>query len=249
MSNDFSDIRALTFDVFGTVVDWRSSVIRELEVIATNIHVEIDAEEFADEWRSGYPRIMQEVRDGLRPWDTIDVLHRVILEELIPRYGLERLSEDERTSLNRVWHRLIPWPDSVEGLMKLKTKYVIATLSNGNVALLVDMAKHAAHVDPSGNGLPWDLVFSAELFGHFTPAPEVYLGAARLLDLAPDQVMMVATHAGDLRAAASIGFRTAYVDRPIEWGISRAAAEKRSGDEFDIEVDDFLELATMLGIE
>ena len=159
MSNDFSDIRALTFDVFGTVVDWRSSVIRELEVIATNIHVEIDAEEFADEWRSGYPRIMQEVRDGLRPWDTIDVLHRVILEELIPRYGLERLSEDERTSLNRVWHRLIPWPDSVEGLMKLKTKYVIATLSNGNVALLVDMAKHAAHVDPSGNGLPWDLVF------------------------------------------------------------------------------------------
>lgn len=249
MSDDLSNVRALTFDVFGTVVDWRSSVIRELEILAEEIHVEIDVDGFTDEWRSGYPRIMQEVRDGLRPWDTIDVLHRVILEELIPRYGLEMLSEDERVSLNRVWHRLTPWPDAVAGLTKLKSKYVIATLSNGNVALLVNMAKHVAHVDSSENGLPWDLILSAELFGSFKPDPEVYLGAARLLDLVPEQVMMVATHAGDLRAAASTGLRTAYVARPVEWGISRSAAQKRDEDQFDIEADNFLELAEMLGVE
>ena len=256
---DLSQVRALTFDVFGTVVDWRSSVIREVEAAAAGVGVEVDAPRraqhadrevggggsgfdaaaMADDWRAGYPRMMQEVREGKRAWDTIDALHRVILEELIPKYGLDALSEDARDDLNRAWHRLDPWPDAVEGLTRLKSKYVIAPLSNGNVALLVNMAKRG--------GLPWDAILSAELFGHFKADPEVYRGAARLLGLAPEQVMMVAAHAGDLRAAASHGLRTAYVPRPLEWGPDRPPAGKREDDRFDVEVGDFLELGVALG--
>lgn len=239
MTIDLTAVRALVFDVFGTVVDWRSSIIREVEAAAANVGVEVDAAAFADDWRAGYPRAMQETRDGTRPFDTIDVLHRAILEELIPKYGLDGLSEDARDDLNRAWHRLDPWPDSVEGLTQLKSKYVIATLSNGNVALLTNMAKYGK--------LPWDAILSAELFGHFKADPEVYRGAARLLGLTPEQVMMVAAHAGDLRAAASNGLRTAYVPRPLEWGPDRAQPGKRDDDAFDIEAGDFIELAVRLG--
>jgi len=237
---DLSNVRALTFDVFGTVVDWRTSIIREIEAAATSAGLEaIDAPAMADGWRAGYPKFMQQTRDGTRPFDTIDTLHRAILEDLIPTYALTPLSEAQRDHLNRAWHRLDPWPDAVEGLTQLKQNYVLATLSNGNVALLTNMAKHG--------DLPWDAILSAELFGHFKPDPEVYLGAARLLGLAPEQVMMVAAHPGDLRAAASHGLRTAYIPRPLEWGPDRPQPGKRDDDRFDIEVGDLVELAAVLG--
>ena len=238
---DLTDVKALTFDVFGTVVDWRTSLIREIKSTAQTAGIEaIDAPAMADAWRAGYPKIMQQVRDGTRPWAPLDTLHRAILDEdLIPSYALDTLTEDARDHLNRAWHRLDPWPDAVQGLTRLKQRYTIATLRNGNVALLVNMAKH-------GN-LPWDAVLSAELFGHFKTDAEVYLGAARLLGLAPEQVMMVATHAGDLRAAASNGLRTAYIPRPLEWGPDRPQPGKRDDDVFDLEVGDLLELADVLG--
>ena len=241
MTTDLSAVKALTFDVFGTVVDWRTPVIAEVETAARSAGIEdIDAPAVADAWRAGYPRVMNEVREGTRPWAPIDTLHRAILDEdLAPNHGLAPLTEAQRTHLNLAWHRLTPWPDAVEGLTRLKANYTIATLSNGNVALLNNMAKQA--------GLPWDLILSAELFGHFKPDPEVYLGAARLLGLQPHEVMMVATHAGDLRAAAANGLRTAYVPRPLEWGPDRPQPGKRDDDAFDIEAEDFVELAEALG--
>ena len=234
---DLSEVKALVFNVFGTVVDWRSSIIREIEATAAQHNLEgIDAGQMADDWRAGYPRVMQDTREGTRPFATIDTLHRAILDEdLVPKYGLDTLSEDARTHLNLAWHRLDPWPDAVEGLTRLKQRYTIATLSNGNVALLNNMAKRA--------GLPWDLILSAELFGHFKPDPEVYLGAARLLALDPSEVMLVAAHPGDLRAAAAQGLRTAYIPRPLEWGPDRPFRGKRDDDTFEVEADDFVELA------
>ncbi len=240
MSTDMSKVKALTFDVFGTVVDWRTSVILEIESTLTAANIEgIDAPAIADDWRAGYPRVMNEVREGARPWAPLDTLHRAILDEdLVPKYGLQPLAEEQRANLNRAWHRLDPWPDAVEGLTRLKQRYILATLSNGNVALLVNMARYAK--------LPWDAVLSAELFGHFKTDPEVYLGAARLLGLQPHEVMMAATHAGDLRAAAANGLRTAYIPRPLEWGPDRPQPGKREDDAFDVEAEDFVDLAEAL---
>jgi 2-haloacid dehalogenase len=237
---DLTNVKALVFDVFGTVVDWRTSVIREIQATAVSEALEgIDAPAMADDWRAGYPRVMQETRDEKRPFATIDTLHRAILDEdLAPKHHLETLTEAARDHLNRAWHRLDAWPDSVAGLTQLKQRYTIATLSNGNVALLNNMAKRA--------GLPWDVVLSAELFGHFKPDPEVYLGAARLLGLTPSEAMMVAAHPGDLRAAAAQGLRTAYLPRPLEWGPDREFRGKREDDTFDLEVDSFVELTEVL---
>ena len=203
-------VKALTFDVFGTVVDWRSTIIREGGELGERLGLDVDWPQFADDWRGGYGPAMQRVRSGELPWTRIDDLHRMILDELIPRHGLERLTEEQRDHLNRVWHRLEPWPDSVSGLTRLRTRYMLATLSNGNVALLANMAKNA--------GLPWDVVLSAELAQQYKPDAEVYLKAADLLGLEPEEVMMVAAHEGDLRASAGVGFRTAYVPRPLEYG-------------------------------
>lgn len=231
-------VQALVFDVFGTVVDWRASIIREGQLLSANKGFDVDWAEFADRWRSGYGPAMNRVRTGELPWTKIDDLHRMILDDLIEEFDLRGLSEAEIDHFNRAWHRLSPWPDSVAGLNRLKTKYVIATLSNGNVSLLTNMAKNA--------GLPWDAVLSAELAGHYKPDPEAYLKAADLLSLEPQQVMMVAAHPGDLRAAARVGLRTAYVIRPLERGPGRPVNRNPDG-EFDYTADDFLDLARKLG--
>ena len=226
-------VRALVFDVFGTVVDWRSSVAAEVRALGWPV----DPGAFADAWRAGYVPAMQAVRDGRLPWMHIDALHRRILDALLGERGLSP-PEAEVAELNRVWHRLAPWPDSVAGLQRLKAQFPVCTLSNGNVSLLLDMARNA--------GLPWDTIFSAELFGHYKPDAEVYLGAARLLDLLPEQVLMVAAHPSDLRAAAACGLKTAYVPRPLERGPG-GAMEPWTPGEFDVVAEDFMALAAALG--
>lgn len=231
-------VQALVFDVFGTVVDWRASIIREGQLLAARKGYDVDWGEFADRWRSGYGPAMNKVRTGELPWTKIDDLHRMILEELVVEFGLTGMTEDELDHFNRAWHRLSPWPDTVAGLNRLKTRYIIATLSNGNVSLLTNMAKNA--------GLPWDAVLSAELAGHYKPDPEAYLKAADLLGLRPEQVMLVAAHPGDLRAAARTGMRTAYVIRPLERGPGSPVDRNPDG-EFDYTAEDFLDLARQLG--
>ncbi|MDB3992415.1 haloacid dehalogenase type II [Gammaproteobacteria bacterium] len=233
-----NSVKALTFDVFGTVVDWRSSIIREGQLLSANKGFDVDWSEFADRWRGGYGPAMARVRSGELPWTKIDDLHRLILDELAAEFGLVGLTEAELDHFNKAWHRLIPWPDTVAGLNRLKTKYVITTLSNGNVSLLTNMAKNA--------GLPWDAVLSAELSKHYKPDPEAYLAAAELLSLPPEQVMMVAAHPGDLRAASRVGLRTAYVIRPLERGPGRPVDRNEDG-EFDYTADDFMDLARQLG--
>ncbi len=230
-------VKALLFDVFGTVVDWRGSVIAEGRALGRSKRLRVDWPAFADAWRAGYVPSMDRVRRGELPWTSIDVLHRLILGELLAKFHVTSLSEDEKDDFNRAWHRLKPWPDAVKGLARLKKKFLIATLSNGNMALLTNMAKAA--------GLPWDCVLSAELFRHYKPDREAYLGAARLLGLRPGEVMMVAAHKNDLDAAAAAGLRTAFVQRPAEFGdpaLKDVKPEKR----FDINAADFADLAKRL---
>jgi 2-haloacid dehalogenase len=229
-------VRALCFDIFGTVVDWRSSIVRDGSLLGQRLRLDVDWAAFADTWRAGYPLAMDQVRRGELPWTNIDGLHRRILDRLLAERGLV-LADEDAAWLNKVWHRLAPWPDSVAGLQRLKARHTISTLSNGNLSLLVAMAKHA--------GLPWDAVLSAELFGHYKPDPEVYLGAARLLGLRPDEVMMVAAHPSDLRAAAACGLRTAYVPRPLERGPG-GPMEAWTAGEFDLVATDFHNLALQL---
>jgi len=236
---DLESVKALTFDVFGTVVDWRSSIIQEGRRLNQRKGLGIDWAQFADRWRAGYEPAMRRVREGDLPWTKIDDLHRLILNDLVGEFGLRGLTEEELDDLNRVWHRLIPWPDAVDGLNRLRRRYIIATLSNGNVGLLVNMARNA--------GLPWDCVLSAEMSGHYKPDREVYLTAADLLGLEPGQIMMVAAHPGDLRAAAGVGFRTALVPRPLEWGPGRDPSDEPDPAAFDLLADDFLDLAGRLG--
>jgi 2-haloacid dehalogenase len=224
--------KALVFDVFGTVVDWRSTIIRESEELSRKKNLNVQWAAFADAWRSRYAPSMERVRRGEIPWTKLDDLHRISLEELLCEFGIETLSEEEKDHLNRVWHHLDPWPDAVEGLTRLKNSYVIAPLSNGNVALLVDMAKKA--------GLPWDLILSAELARRYKPDPETYLMASNLLDLRPDQVMMVAAHVDDLRAAQENGLRAAYVPRPLEFGYGGEVDPPDPS--FDLVASDFIEL-------
>ena len=232
-------VKALAFDVFGTVVDWRGSIIREGAEWAAKKGLQVDWATFADRWRAGYGPAMDKVRKGTLPWTKLDALHRLILDELLGEFQITGLSEPEKESWNRVWHRLTPWPDSIPGLTQLKQEYVLATLSNGNVSLLVDMAKNA--------GLPWDAVLSAELFRHYKPDREIYLGAADLLGCTPSEVMMVAAHVGDLRAAQTCGLRTAFVSRPNEYGLS-GKADTAAGDQFDVTALDLLDLAQKLSL-
>lgn len=230
--------RALAFDTFGTVVDWRSSIIRELDEFGRRHGVQRDWAAFADDWRAGYPPAMDRVRRGELPWTKIDDLHRMILLELLDEAGIAGVDAAAVDHLNRAWHRLDPWPDAVAGLTRLKRRYVITTLSNGNVSLLTNMAKRA--------GLPWDCVISAELFRHYKPDPEAYLGCAELLDVEPGELMLVAAHASDLRGARRAGLLTAYVDRPLEYGPGRRRPSKISDGEFDIMATDFGDLADQL---
>ena len=232
---------ALVFDVFGTVVDWRGSIIREGQLLGKRKGIEVDWVAFADAWRGGYRPAMQRVRSGQIPWTNIDGLNRLILNDLLVQFNIKGLSEEEIDHFNRAWHRLWPWPDSVGGLRRLSSGYIVSTLSNGNVSLLTNMAKYA--------GLPWNCILSAELFGHYKPDPEVYLGAAKLLGPAPGQVMMVAAHVDDLQAAKKVGLKTALVTRPLEFGPQRKADTAEDGAGVaDFTATDFMDLATQLGV-
>ncbi|MYA99144.1 haloacid dehalogenase type II [Candidatus Poribacteria bacterium] len=239
MQNARSEIKALTFDVFGTVVDWYGSIVAEGEKFGDTHGIDIDWTQFALKWRAGYGPAMDKVRRGELPWQNIDALHRLILDSLLAEFKIVGLSETGKDHLNRVWHRLKPWPDVISGLEQLRKRYIVATLSNGNIALLTNMAKFA--------GLPWDCILSAELTRHYKPDPEVYQTAAELLGLSPNEVMMVAAHPGDLRAAQAVGFQTALVPRPSEYGPDNI--REVTAHPSDLVAGDFNELADLLGLE
>jgi 2-haloacid dehalogenase len=233
------EIRALTFDVFGTVVDWRTSVIREVEAVAARFGVQVDAGAFADDWRyDGYVGGIGKILRGELPFMTTDELHRRKLESLLEEHGMTALDETGRDHLNRAWHRLDPWPDSGEGLARLRTKYICSTLSNGNVALLVNMARHA--------GLQWDCVLAADILGFFKPQPECYQSGARFLGLEPGQVLMVAAHRQDLLSAQKAGLQAAFVPRPTEAGPNREV-DLTPDPSFRFVARDFHDLADQLG--
>jgi len=236
---DFSRVKALVFDTFGTVVDWRTSVAEQVQELATRKGLKIDAVKFADSWRGGYQPAMNRVRTGELPWTKLDRLHRMILDKLLVDFALTgRLSEAEVETLNHAWHRLRPWPDSVSGLTRLKKKFIIAPLSNGNISLMTELAKFG--------GLPWDCILGAELARHYKPDREVYQSAADFLDLKLDEVMMVAAHLGDLGAAKGVGLRTAFVTRPMEFGPD-GHPDLQPNASVDIAARDFNDLATKLG--
>jgi 2-haloacid dehalogenase len=230
--------KALVFDTFGTVVGWRGSIIAEGNAWNKAKGTSVDWATFADRWRAGYAPAMDKVRKGELPWTKLDALHRMILDQLLPEFGLTSLTEEEKDHWNSVWHRLKPWADSVSGLARLKKKFLIAPLSNGNVSLLAEMGKNA--------GLPWDLILGAEVARHYKPDREAYLTAVELLSLTPGEVMMCAAHSSDLNAARSFGLRTGFIYRPNEYGPARKADQARSG-EFDVVSTSILDLADKLG--
>jgi 2-haloacid dehalogenase len=203
-------VKALLFDVFGTVVDWRSGIANEVKKIANKNKIVINPNDFADAWRAEYQPAMEEIRKGNRSFIILDILHMENLKKISSRFGLDKLSSDDFDLLVKAWHRLPGWPDSSEGLNKLKTKFIIATQSNGNIALMVNMAKHS--------NLNWDVILGAEVVGHYKPEPEAYLKACRALHLSPEECMMVAAHDDDLKAASLQGMKTGYVHRPYEYG-------------------------------
>lgn len=203
-------VKALLFDVFGTVVDWRSGIANEVKKIANKNKIVINANDFADAWRAEYQPAMEEIRKGNRSFTILDILHMENLKKISSRFGLDKLSSNDFDLLVKAWHRLPGWPDSSEGLNKLKTKFIIATQSNGNIALMVNMAKYS--------NLNWDVILGAEVVGHYKPEPEAYLKACRALHLNPEECMMVAAHDDDLKAASLQGMKTAYVHRPYEYG-------------------------------
>jgi 2-haloacid dehalogenase len=235
---NLDEVAALTFDVFGTVVDWRGSIARELRGWFDRRGIERDWDAVAARWRALYQPAMEEVRRGRRPWTRLDDLHRDNLRVVLDEFGLAGLNEPEIEHLNRAWHRLDPWPDAVDGLTRLKRRFILATLSNGNVALLVDMARRA--------GLPWDAILGAEVARAYKPMPEAYLRTSDLLGLEPNRCMMVAAHNDDLQAAGALGFRTAFVARPTEHG-PKQTRDLCAEHAFDVVASDFLDLADRLG--
>lgn len=235
---DPGSVKALCFDVFGTVVDWRSSIIKECDEFAKRHGFSEHCGDFADRWRAMYQPAMEEVRSGKRAWTKLDDLHRESLGKLVVEFGIKGVMADELDEINRAWHRLDPWPDAVPGLARLKRKYVLATLSNGNVALMVNMAKRA--------GLPWDAILGAEVTRHYKPQPACYLGTAAMLGLKPGECALVAAHNNDLAAARALGFKTMFVTRPTEHGPGQTkdlTAEK----DWDVVARDFFDLADQLG--
>ena len=227
-------LQVLAFDIFGTVVDWHGSITQEMQ----QRYPQVDGDAFALAWRDGYAPAMARVMSGELPWTLIDDLHRQILDAILPDFGLAHLSETERAQLNHVWHRLAAWPDVVAGLTRLKAKYIVCTLSNGNLNLLTRLSKQAA--------LPWDCILSAETFQAYKPDPRTYGGVARVFDVAPAQVMLVATHHDDLAAARACGLRTAYIERPLEYG-AKHPKDGQAVAANDLHARDLLALANLLG--
>jgi len=230
---------AIVFDTFGSVVDWRGSLIADLTAFGQQRGIVADWPALVDAWRAAYHPSMDRVRKGLQPWTKLDDLHRASLDRLVEEHGIKGLTEQDLVHINLGWHRLNGWPDSVKGLTRLKTRFVIGPLSNGNVSLLTYMAKHA--------GLPWDMVFGSDLFGHFKPDPETYLGVAKMMDLAPDQVMMAAAHNGDLGSARKCGLMTAFWPRPTEYG-PHQKRDYEAEQDWDIVAKDIEDLAAQLGV-
>ncbi len=231
-------VKALFFDVFGTLVDWRSSIAREAEAILKPQGCALDWPAFADAWRGEYQGAMDEVRTGRIPFCKLDVLHRRNLEITLKRFGITALGEDDKRRLNLAWHRLDAWPDVPSGLARLKRQYLLAPVSNGNISLMVDLARH--------NDLPWDAILGAEIAGDYKPKPKVYLASAAAFDLAPDACMMVAAHSKDLAAASALGLRTAHVARPNEHGPGRGEAAPTVP--VDFAAKSLEELAEKLGV-
>lgn len=235
---EVSEIKALTFDVFGTVVEWRDGIVREAEKLGRSKGIDADWGRFADEWRGRYRPALNKVRRGEMPWTKLDVLHRMNLDDVLEAFGVTGLGEAEIEDLNRAWERLDPWPDSVEGLKRLKSRFIIAAMSNGNVSLMVNLARYA--------GLPWDMVLGSELARHFKPDPKVYRTGADLLGLRPERCMMVAAHNYDLIAASKCGFRTAFVYRREERRPGDTKDLEPEGD-YDFVAESLIELADQLG--
>jgi len=231
-------IKAILFDTFGTVVDWRSSIIAEFTAFGAARGLNVDWAAFADAWRAAYHPSMDKVRRGELPWTILDMLHRTSLDRLVSDFAIRGLDETDLLHLNLVWHRLHPWPDSVAGLTRLKQRFIIGPLSNGNIALLVNLSKFS--------GLPWDVVFGSETFHHFKPDPEVYLGACALLGLKPAEVMMAAAHNHDLKAAQALGLGTAFFARPTEYG-PRQVRDFAPDGAWDVVAADIEDLATRMG--
>jgi len=237
---ELANVKALVFDTFGTVVDWRSSVIAEGMAWGKAKGLNINWVDFADRWRFGYGPTMDKVRKGEIPWTRLDGLHRLILNDLLKEFKIEGLTEEEKVSWSHVWGRLKPWPDSVEGLTRLKKKYVIAPLSNGNIALMTSLAKFG--------GLPWDAILGAELARHYKPDREVYISAYYYLDLKPEEVMMCAAHISDLQAARSNGLRTGFIYRPDEYGNGPVGIlNKAKLGDFDPVTESIIDLAKQMG--
>lgn len=237
---ELANVKALVFDTFGTVVDWRSSVIAEGMTWGKAKGLNVNWVDFADRWRLGYGPTMDKVRKGEIPWTRLDDLHRMILDDLLKEFKIEGLTEEEKKSWTHVWRRLKPWPDSVEGLTRLKKKYMIAPLSNGNIALMTNLAKFG--------GLPWDAILGAELARHYKPDREVYVSAYYYLDLKPEEVMMCAAHASDLQAARSNGLRTGFIYRPDEYGNGPVGVpNKAKPADFDVVSVSIIDLAQQMG--
>ncbi len=232
-------VKALVFDVFGTVVDWRTSCIGELTAFGKGRGItHIDWQKFTDDWRGLYQPSMEAVRSGKRPFTILDDLHRESLLQLLERYKAPELAEHEITHLNTIWHRLAPWPDVVSGLKRLKQRYIIGTLSNGNIGLMTRLARHS--------GLAWDVILGAEVAGAYKPQPQAYLGTAAALNLDPSECMLVAAHNGDLRAASATGYRTAFVVRPTEYG-PHQTEDQAADTPWDVVTDSFHGVADAMG--
>lgn len=237
---ELAEVKACVFDIFGTVVDWRSSVIAEATSWGKARGLNIDWAGFTDRWRLGYRPAMDKVRKSKIPWTKLDDLHRMILEDLLKQYKIEGLSEEEKVYWAHVWRRLKPWPDSVEGLSRLKKKYIISPMSNGSVALMTNLAKFG--------GLPWDVILGSDLVEHYKPDREMYLSAPFYLDLKPEQVMMCAAHASDLQAARSYGLRTGFIYRPNEYGGGPVGVpDKAKPGDFDVVSVSIIDLAQQMG--
>jgi len=233
-----SQIKAMVFDTFGSVVDWRGSIIKDLTAWGNANGVNADWAGLAVAWRGRYQPQMEIVRSGQRPYAKLDILHRESLEYLIPQFGLTNLTEQQRAHINKVWHRLTPWPDSAPGLARLKKKFIIGPLSNGNVALLTNLAKFG--------GLDWDVILSTELYKAYKPQPQTYLGVCDSLDLSPDEVMMCAAHNNDLAAARAVGLKTAFFARPTEHG-SNQTSDLTAYETWDVVARDIMDLADKMG--